>query len=124
MALYSKIQLYFVCLLLITALSCKNKDKDPNADCGCGGSTRKVVENVKGSYTGNNGLLLRISYEPNTASETYVNACNISDTLKITPDIKNPDYIISGNIKKDCFYGETLIAVPSAFEVKSIKSAL
>ena len=124
MALYSKIQFYLVCLSLITALSCKDKDKDPNADCGCDGSTSKVVENVKGSYTGNNGFVLYISYESNTVSRAYVSACNIADTLKITPDAQNPDYIISGNIKKGCFQGESLILIPSPFEIKSIKSLL
>ena len=121
--LYSKIQFYFVCFLLITALSCKDKDKDPNADCGCDGSTTQVVENVKGSYTGKSSLVLYISYEENKVSKTYVSACNITDTLKITPDINNPDYIISGSIKKDCYRGESIMFVPSAFEVKSVISS-
>ncbi|WP_221393861.1 hypothetical protein [Dyadobacter sp. NIV53] len=108
---------------MITALSCK--DKDPNADCGCDGSTTKVVENVKGSYLGSNSFVIRISYDNNIFYETYVSACNISDTLKITTDIKKPNYIISGNIKKECFTDlMTLTARPSQFEIKSIKSAL
>ena len=123
MAFYSKIQFYILCLLLITAFSCKDKDKDPNADCGCDGSTTKVVENVKGSYLGNSNLLLRYTKGDSTFSYTYVAACYFSDTLKITPDIKNPDYIISGNLKNNCFLGETYMIVPSPFEVKSIKSA-
>ena len=56
--------------------------------------------------------------------ETYVNVCSISDTLKITPDIKNPDYIVSGNLKKECFFGPTLVAVPPRFEITSIKRGL
>lgn len=120
--LNSKFQFYIVCLLLVTVLSCK--DKDPNADCGCDGSTIKVIENMKGSYVGNNGLLLRTTIGDSTVAEIYVIACYISDTLKISPDKKKPDYIVSGNIKKDCFYAQTVAIVPSRFEVKSIKSIL
>ena len=117
----SKNQFYIVCLLFVVTLSCK--EKDPNADCGCGGATTKIVENVKGSYMGNKGLVLRLTIN-DKATERFVYACSISDTLQITTDTKNPDYIISGKIKKDCFYGPTLIAVPSVFEITSIKRGL
>jgi len=121
MKLSFKNQFYFLCLLFGVAFSCK--EKDPNADCGCGGSDRMIVENVKGSYMGNKGFVLRLTFN-DKPTEQFVYACAVSDTLKITTDTKNPDYIITGKIKKDCFYGPTLIAVPSVFEVTSIKRAL
>ena len=123
MKLSLKHQFYVICVLFVAAFSCKNKEEDPNADCGCGGSNTMVVESVKGSYTGNKELVLRLTFN-DKPTDVFVYACTISDTLKITADIKNPDYIISGKIKKDCFYGPTLVAVPSSFEVTSIKRAL
>ena len=50
-----------------------------------------------------------------------MNACSISDTLKITSDIKNLNYIVSGDIKKQCFNGSTMAldVVPPKFEIKS-----
>ena len=58
---YLKTQFYLFCLLLITVLSCK--DKDPKADCECGGSTVMVVKDASANYLGNGNLLLGLISE-------------------------------------------------------------
>ena len=80
-----------------------------------------VVKDASASYLGNGNLLLRLTNENKQLYEIYVDACSIADTLKITPDIKNPDYIVSGDIKKQCFNGPNLAldVVPPKFEIKS-----
>ena len=57
----SKNQFYIVCLLFVVVFSCK----DPEPDCGCGGPTIKAIENVRASYLGNKGLLLRQTSDDN-----------------------------------------------------------
>ena len=120
----SKNQFYIVCLLFVVAFSCKEKDNGFNWDCGCNGSTSKVVKNVKASYLGKSSLLLPLPGENDQFFEHYVSVCSISDTLKITPDIKNPDYIVSGNLKKECSMGQNSMYVPASFEITSIKRGL
>jgi len=118
-----KNQFYIVCLLFIAAFSCK--EKEPKPDCGCDGPTAKVLKDVKASYYGRSGFLLRLTNDDNVQYESSVLACSISDTLKLTPDIKNPDYIVSGNLKKDCTpLGPSSFHAPPGFEVTSIKRGL
>lgn len=120
----SKKPFYFFCVLLITAFSCK--DKDPKADCGCEGSIFIIIKDANASYLGNGNLRIQQVGEDKQLYEGIVSACSISDTLKITTDIKNPDYIVSGNIKKQCFRDHLMIydVTPQKFEVKEIKRRL
>ena len=120
---FSKNQFYIVCLLFIAAFSCK--DKEPKPDCGCDGPTAKVLTDVKASYYSKGAFLLRLTSDENVQYESSVLTCSISDTLKITPDIKNPDYIVSGNLKKECSSpGFSSFNAPPRFEVTSTRKGL
>ena len=83
-----------------------------------------VVKDASANYLGNGNLLLRLISEDKQLYEKIVNACSISDTLKITSDIKNPNYIVGGDIKKQCFNSSTMVldVVPPKFEIFRIKS--
>ena len=119
----AKKQLYIVCLVFIAAFSCK--DAEPKPDCGCDGPTAKVLKDVKASYYSKGAFLLRLTNDENVQYESSVLACLASDTLKITPDIKNPDYIVSGNLKKECSYPSySSYYAPPSFEVTSIRKGL
>ncbi|HEV7382248.1 MAG TPA: hypothetical protein VGN64_20775 [Dyadobacter sp.] len=83
-----------------------------------------VVEDAKASYLGNGVLLLVEINEDRNFDHTFVSACSISDTLRITPDRQNPDYVVSGDIKKVCGSSMILDQTPRNFGVKAIKRRL
>jgi hypothetical protein len=113
---------YALLFFVFLAVSCK--DKDPKADCGCNGSTISVIENVKASYSGRNNLLLRLKNSDDVVYEELYQLCSQTDSLDITPDIKNPDYTVSGNVKSNCFNGPTLIVQAQFFEITEIRKTL
>ncbi|WP_159478357.1 hypothetical protein [Dyadobacter sp. 3J3] len=109
-------------LFLIIMASCK--DKNPEVDCGCDSPTVKVIENVKASYTGSNSLLLRLKSTEDVVYEELYQLCSKTDSLTITPDIKNPNYLVSGKVKSSCFFGPTLTVQAQLFEITAIKKTL
>ena len=77
------------------------------------------------SYLGKGILQIQLVSEEKEFYESFVTACSISDTLKITPDVTKPDYIVSGNIKKLCVDKNLILdQTPPKFEVKEIKRGL
>lgn len=78
---------------------------------------------VKASYIGSNSLLLRHIDDDMMFQEIYV-LCSKTDTLQKIPDIKNPDYIVSGKVKNSCFSGPTLTVQAQLFEITEIKKTL
>lgn len=105
--------------LIFGILSCK-EDK-AKIECGCDSTTFKVIDNVKASYTGSNGLMLKLRSADDVAYDEYYELCSRPDSLSITPDVKIPNYIVSGKVKGACFNGPTLIVQASLFEITKIK---
>ncbi|WP_026632482.1 hypothetical protein [Dyadobacter alkalitolerans] len=113
---------YALLLFIFVVASCK--DKNPEADCGCDSPTIKIIENVKASYVGSNGLLLRLKSPDDAEYEELYQLCSKTDSLTITPDIKNPNYTVSGKVKKSCFLGPRLTIQAQLFEATEIKKTL
>lgn len=111
-----------ILLLIFVTVSCKNKN--PDADCGCNAPTIKIIENVKASYVGSNSILLRLKSPDDAVYEELYQLCSKTDSLTITPDIKSPNYIVSGKVKNSCFLGPTLTIQAQLFEVTDIKKTL
>ncbi|KAA0992661.1 hypothetical protein [Dyadobacter aurulentus] len=87
-----KAQYYCILLLLFTSCS-KN-----NEDCGCDGSTRRILENLQARYIGDGTFVV-----PDTlARYMSVYACEVDTAWEISKDEKNWNYVISGNIKNTC----------------------
>ena len=83
-----------------------------------------MLKNANASYLGNGIFRVQLAGEDKKLYESSVSACSISDTLKITPGITKPDYIVSGNIKKLCVENPTFDQMPPKFEVKGIRRGL
>lgn len=119
----SKIQIYLLCLIIVAAFSCK--EKEPKFDCGCESATFRVVKDANASYLGKGILQIQLVSEEKEFYESFVTACSISDTLKITPDVRKPDYIVSGNIKNMCVDKNLILdQMPPKFEIKKIEKIL
>lgn len=108
-------------LILFVVASCK--DNKPKVDCGCNSPTVKTIENVKASYLGSNSLLLRLKSPDDVMYEELYELCTKTDSLTITSNVKNPDYTVSGKVKKSCFYGPTLVVQAQLFEITEIKGS-
>ena len=110
-------------MLIVTVFVVSCKDKKSVADCGCESPTVRVVENVKGSYLDSKKLLLRLRSDDLIYEELY-DLCSQSDTLTVTPDIKDPNYIVSGNVKTGCVNNSRISVPPLSFEITAIKKTL
>jgi len=109
--------------MIVAAFSCK--EKEPKFDCDCESATFRVVKDANASYLGKGILQIQLVSEDKEVYESFVTACSISDTLKITPDVTKPDYVVSGNIKKLCVDKNLILdQMPPKFEVKEIKRGL
>ncbi|GGB87354.1 hypothetical protein [Dyadobacter sediminis] len=102
--------------VLVFALSCQKED--PKPDCGCDGKTYKKVENAKAVY---HGLGTFTIAEEASSGNIYTIACEADSTWQKSADLKIPDYIISGNLKSNCSFGPTLIALPDYIQITAIK---
>lgn len=93
MRLTPKVTFHFI-FVFVFAFACSKNDED----CGCDGSTRRVLENRQARYTGDGTFVV-----PDTiAGFISVNACDIDTAWEISKDEKNWNYTISGNIKNTC----------------------
>ncbi|WP_159478378.1 hypothetical protein [Dyadobacter sp. 3J3] len=117
-----KTKCYVFLLFIFLGFSCK--DKNPVADCGCESPVIKVLENVKASYIGSNTVLLRLRNTGDVVNEELYQLCSKTDSLTITPDIKNPNYTVSGKVKNSCFSGPTFTVQAQLFEITEIKKTL
>ncbi|MEO6685088.1 MAG: hypothetical protein ABIN24_03955 [Dyadobacter sp.] len=111
---------FFPLFFLLSGIISCQEDK-PKIDCGCDSATIKLIDNVKASYTGSNGLLLKLRSADDVAYEEYYELCSTPDSLSITPNVKIPNYIVSGKVKGHCFTGPTLVIQASLFEITEIK---
>ena len=86
---------FYVLLLSLFVLSCSKNDDE---DCGCGGSTRRVLENRQARYVGEGTFVV-----PDTlAGYMSVYACDVDTSWEISKDENTWNYKISGNIKYTC----------------------
>lgn len=84
---------YFVLLFLLVS-SC-SKDKE---DCGCEGSTRRVLENTQARYIGEGTFIV-----PDFTNESMkVKACDINPSWIVSKDSSDWNYTIWGNLKARC----------------------
>lgn len=112
--------IYFILsILLLTIYSCK--DKNTQAECGCESPVVKVHETVSASYLGDNRLLVRHVVGGDMLMEELYTLCAFTDTLTVTPDIRYPDYVVSGSERNGCS-SDFLSKPPTQyFELTSIK---
>lgn len=110
-----KISFYGV-LLLSFASSCSKDDQD----CGCDGSTRRILENVQARYVGEGVLVV-----PDINSGFIrVYPCDVDTTWEVSKDENTWNYIISGHLKKHCFGPNPELELPypgGAIKLTSIK---
>ena len=109
-------------LLIITVLTWSCKDKKM-ADCGCDSPTIRTVENVKASYLESKKLLLQLKSDDLIFEEVY-EPCFNPDTLTVTPDIRKPSYIVSGNVRTGCITNSRISVAPLSLEITTIKKIL
>lgn len=89
-----RLRALFYCILLLSFASCSKDDQD----CGCGGSTRRILENVQARYAGEGVFVI-----PDINSGfTQVYPCDVDTTWEISKDENTWNYTISGNLKKHC----------------------
>lgn len=97
---------FYITLLLLAVLSCSEDDED----CGCDGSTRRVLENLKARYVGEGIFIV-----PDTlAGYLKVYPCDVDTDWEISKDENTWNYTISGNLKKNCLGRNPEFALPSA----------
>ncbi len=106
-------------ILCLLAISCKKKETDPYANCGCAGETTQIINNEKAKYLGYGYFTL---IDSKTQIFVGLRACK-TDTIwkKSESDSLVANYIISGEIKKGCFSGPRLMVQPVDFVVTKIE---
>ncbi|SEJ61971.1 hypothetical protein SAMN05216327_11494 [Dyadobacter sp. SG02] len=107
--------LFAVCATSII-LSC-SKD-DPQPDCGCEGPTLLVLKNTRAVHE--SAGLFTFTH-PITLSKTSAWACDVDSLWAKSENNGIPDYTISGNLKKECFFGPTSMIVFPSIEITAIK---
>lgn len=105
----------------ITALpSCK--DSSPSESCGCEGKTIKSVKNLDAVYVGNGYFHIKGTDESKPEILYTFQSCDImSGSLEVSLEQMVPNYILSGDIKKSCFSGETLVAITPNISITELK---
>jgi len=98
----------------VALFSCK---KDPEPDCGCEGPTMLIIKNTRAVYEG--GGLFTFTH-PITLNQTSAWACYVDSTWAKSENRNVPDYTINGNLKKECFFGPTLMIVFPSIEITAI----
>lgn len=93
MHLIYKAPIYFI-LISIFASSCSKNGED----CGCDGSTRRVLENVKARYVGEGVFVV----SDTIAGFFNIYPCDIDTTWEISKGENTWNYTISGDLKKYC----------------------
>lgn len=92
--------------------------KDPEPDCGCEGPNMLVIKNTRAVHE---GAGLFTFTHPVTLNKTSAWACD-ADSLWAKSENKDvPDYTISGNLKKECFFGPTIMIVFPSIEITAIR---
>lgn len=104
-----------VLISLTVLFSCK---KDPGPDCGCDGPTVLVLKNTRAVHEGAGLFTFR---DPRTNLETSAWACNGDSAWARSANREVPDYTISGHLKKECFFGPTLMIVFPGIEITAIR---
>ncbi|MCE7071911.1 hypothetical protein LZG74_16450 [Dyadobacter sp. CY327] len=93
MRFIQKVSFYFT-LLSIFAFACSKKGED----CGCDGSTSRILENRKARYIGDGTFVV-----PDSISIFIsVRACVVDTVWEISKNENNWNYTISGDIKNTC----------------------
>lgn len=85
---------FYLTLLSSFVFACSKNDED----CGCEGSTRRVLENRLARYLGDGTFVV----QDTMARFISVHACDVDTTWEISKDEKNWNYTISGNLKNTC----------------------
>ena len=93
MRFIQKIPFYFV-MLSIFAFACSKISED----CGCDGSTSRILDNREARYIGDGTFAVPDSI----LSLISVRACDVDTAWEISKDENNWNYTISGNIKNTC----------------------
>ncbi|GGM91240.1 hypothetical protein GCM10010967_25360 [Dyadobacter beijingensis] len=112
------LSLTLVAALGVAVSGCKKED--PNPDCGCEGPTVKVIKNTRAVHEGG-GLFSFEFTEPGTQRKLIAWACNADTTWAKSANREVPDYTISGNLKKECFFGPTFIIIYPPIEITAIR---
>ncbi|CAG4997837.1 hypothetical protein DYBT9275_01861 [Dyadobacter sp. CECT 9275] len=86
-------------LSVLSMFSCQKKEATPA--CGCGDVVIRKVEKVEAVHYGRGIFGIR---EKGTNGNTYqiVEACEVDSSWAITGDVQQPDFIITGNLKRSC----------------------
>lgn len=111
-----KLQTNALLIVISVALSCC-KD-DPQPDCGCDGPTVLVLKNTRAVHE--SAGLFTFTH-PITLNKISAWACDADSLWARSANREIPDYTISGNLKKVCFVGPTLIIVYPSIEITAIK---
>ncbi|PSL23549.1 hypothetical protein [Dyadobacter jiangsuensis] len=102
--------------ILSLALFCC--EKDPQPDCGCDGPAVLVLKNTRAVHE---GAGLFTFTHPITLNKTSAWACDADSLWAKSANSEVPDYTISGNLKKECFFGPTLMIVYPPIDITAIK---
>ncbi len=105
-------------LLIVTSAAFSCSKKDPQPDCGCDGPTVLVLKNTRAVHE--SAGLFTFTH-PITLNKISAWACNADSLWAKSANTEIPDYTISGNLKKECFFGPTLMIVHPSIEITSIK---
>ena len=112
-----------ISILLLAALSCK--DKDPKAECGCGSPVIKEIKDVKASYLEDGKFLIRMTNPQGELYEEINISCTIDNAWIKTEDISKPDYEITARVKKGCEPPVYVSYFPgNSIEITKIKKTL
>lgn len=104
MRFFARTPFYFILPFLFT-LSCS---KGADEDCGCDGSTRRILENLQARYTGDGAFVV-----PDTmAGFIRVYACDVDTAWETSKDERIWNYTISGDLKKNCLGANPELALP------------
>lgn len=111
-----KLVLLAVLAATFATISCSKKDPQP--DCGCDGPTMLVLKNTRAVHE---GAGLFTFTHPITLNKISAWTCDADTLWAKSANTEIPDYTISGNLKKECIVGQTLMIVFPSIEITAIK---
>jgi len=105
-------------LLIVISTAFFHCKDDPQPDCGCEGPTLLVLKNTRAVHE---GAGLFTFTHPITLNKVSAWACDVDTLWAKTENREIPDYTISANLKKECFFGPSLVIVFPSMEITAIK---
>jgi hypothetical protein len=111
-------KLLFLTLLATTSIALSCSKKNPEPECGCNSDTELVITNARAVYEGKGIFTFPV---PAASYNMSAVACDADSAWVKSASSNAPNYTISGNVKRACAPGPTVMILIPPMEITAIR---